>query len=312
MQKGLIIVHREESAEDFKEIAQKIKHIDPSIKGAMVSEWIFEEEFPQQFFEMPLLVVYLVNPPSLYPDQFIFPNATNISVGNSTKLEEYEHFKKHNIPCLPIEKFEWGMRLDENLYGDWVVLKPANIQSTGKDVNMIPTGMIPKLKIEDFPKGHLISKDDYLVQKFIRTGPAAISYRSCIFLDQVIYSRRSNMTIDLPSQNESIYNLLNRSVATNDQQNRVLQFHIDDEVNQLAIQVAKTLTKYPIFGIDILRDVSTGSLYVLESNLGGNVWHFSSKLALDRGLADRDVRISQYGAWDRVAESLVRKVHEVL
>ena len=311
--KALIVVHREESADDFREIALRIKKLDPTICGAMAPEYISEEMLPAHFLALPLLVVYLVNPPASNTDQGVIRNATNLAVESINKIEEYEHFKKHKIPCLPIERFKWGMELDPAIYGDWVVLKPENIQSTGEDINMVPTELIPKLMLSHFPEKHLIRKDDYLVQKFVRTGKQPISYRVCVFLDQVIYSRRSTMTINVPSLNNSISELLSHSVATNNQPNRIMEFHIDDEVNMLAIKVAKSLRNYPIFGIDIIRDENTGELFALETNPGGNVWHFSSQMARDRGLTelDRQQRISQYNAWDVAAEALVSKTHQL-
>jgi hypothetical protein len=56
------------------------------------------------------------------------------------------------------------MELDSDIYGDWVVLKPQNITSTCKEVNMVPTRMIPLLTRDDFPEEHLVHRDSYLVQ----------------------------------------------------------------------------------------------------------------------------------------------------
>ena len=314
MQRGLIIVHREESAEDFKEIALKIKQLDPSIKGAIVSDWIFEERFRKEFFEMPLLVIYLVNPPNKFPEQFVFPNATNIAVSGMTKIEEYEHFKKHNLPCLPIERFEWGMELDPGIYGDWVVLKPEHIQSTGKDVNMVPTKAVQNLKLTDFPDDHLIYQDTFLLQKFVKTGEMPAHFRVCTFLDEILFSTRLTSIYSYPDANSNLKAFLSRTVASNKQDSRVREFIKDSEVNELALRVSSSLPKHPLLGIDILRDELDQKLYVIEANVGGNVWSFSSNMASNipeySPLYKKD-RILQYGAWDRAAEALVRKTHEL-
>ena len=95
--KALIVVHREESADDFREIAMRIKKLDPTICGAMAPEYISEEMLPPHFLALPLLVVYLVNPPASNAEQGIICNATNLTVENLNKIQEYDHFKKHKL-----------------------------------------------------------------------------------------------------------------------------------------------------------------------------------------------------------------------
>jgi hypothetical protein len=311
VQRGLIIVHREESAEDFKEIALKIKQLDPSIKGAIVSDWIFEERFPKEFFEMPLLVIYLVNPPNKFPEQFVFPNATNIAVSGMTKIEEYEHFKKHNLPCLPIERFRWGMELDPAIYGDWIVLKPEFMTSNGKDVNMVPTNMISKLKVQDFHINHLIHQDSYLVQKFIKTGENSSFYRVLIFLDEILLSYRPELNTPYPDTLD-LKKLLDTSISPVGRSDRKIHLEINEEVNALAKLAASSFPDNPLWGVDIIRDQQTGKLYVLEVNLGGNTWGFSNAPGQKlRSMVGIKNMVLQYNAWDRAAEALVRKTHEL-
>jgi hypothetical protein len=88
----------------------------------------------------------------------------------------------------------------------------------------------------------------------------------------------------------------------------------DQEVNLFALNIAKSFKDAPLFGIDILRCGKTKKLYALETNLGGNVWHFSSEVAKKTPGYDIQARknmISQYNAWDRAAEALVRKAHQL-
>ena len=311
--KALIVVHREESAEDFREIAIRVKKLDPTICGAMAPEYISEEMLPAQFLALPLLVVYLVNPPASNNDQGIIRNASNLAVDNLNKIQEYEHFKKHHIPCLPIEDFRWGMELDPAIYGDWVVLKPANIQSTGQDINMVPTSLIPKLTLSDFPDEHLIRKDDYLIQKFVKTGSTPIHYRVLVFLGKVLYSKKFIANLAFPKETGDLSSFLSQSVASNFWKEKKTVLVVDDEINEFAINVAKTFTNNPIFGVDIIRDEVSQKLYVIETNLGGNVWHFSSQAVRDMNypLAEIEAMVLQYNAWDRAAEALVSKMHEL-
>jgi hypothetical protein len=311
--KALIVVHREESAEDFREIAMRIKKLDPTICGAMAPEYISEEMLPAHFLTLPLLVVYLVNPPASNNDQGVIRNASNLAVESLNKIQEYEHFKKHNIPCLPIENFRWGMELDPAIYGDWVVLKPANIQSTGQDINMVPTSLIPKLTLSDFPDEHLIRKDDYLVQRLVRTGVNPIHYRVSIFLGSVLYSLKCDLNLPYPDINSTLKQLLATTVASNFRAHRTLELHKNDDVNKLALLVADSLSDIPLLGVDIIKDAVTGEYFVIETNSGGNTWHFSSDIGASAraGIGGRDAMVNQYNAWDVAAEALVREMHEL-
>ena len=306
IKRALIVVHREESAEDFEQIARRIRKLDPTIGVTMVSDFLTSKMVPSEYLNLPMLVIYLCNPP---PTEFKV--ATKLAVKEMSKIEEFEHFKKHNIPCLPIERFNWGMELDQEIYGDWVVLKPEHIQSTGKDVNMVPTSELSKLKVQDFHINHLIHQDSYLVQKFIKTGENSSFYRALIFLDEILLSYRPELNTPYPDTLD-LKKLLDTSISPVGRSDRKIHLEINEEVNALAKLVASTFPSNPLWGVDIIRDQQTGKLYVLEVNLGGNTWAFSNapghKFRLMVGIKNM---VTQYNAWDRAAEALVRKTNEL-
>lgn len=78
--------------------------------------------------------------------------------------------------------------------------------------------------------------------------------------------------------------------------------------------MAEAFPNNPLLAIDILRDGDTNKLYVLETNLGGNTWHFSSALSRNYPGYDDETRkatLLQYGAWDVAAQASVKKTHEL-
>lgn len=307
--KSLLLVVRPESLEDFRSIAKKIRKIDPYIDVLIFSVSVNSDQIPSHFLKQPLLAIYLVEPP---PEDFenSFPM---LVVKKMNKYEEYVHFKKHNLPSLPIEPFYLGMTLDPLIYGEYVVLKPQNMQSTGKDVNMVPTKLISTLKISDFPEGHLIHNDDYYVQKFLRTSYKPVHHRVTVFIDEVILSSKTILNSDYPPPSESLKDRLKKTIAANDTANRQVWLFKDESINQFALDVAKTFPKNVLFGLDILKEEETGKLYILETNIGGNVWHFSSDAGkvYRNDLGGRKPLITQYNALDRVAETIVRKMDEI-
>ncbi len=306
--KGLILVHRAENSQDFAEIGRRMRKLDPSIAVLMVPDFMNPKMLPPSFTDLPILIIYLVNPPA-----YEFKVMKKLAVRSLNKIEEYEHLKAHSIPCLPILIFQKGMQLDRNIFGDLVVMKPGNLTSTGKDINVVPTKLISELKQSDFPEGHLIHNDIYLIQRFVRTGSNPIHYRVSTFLGRVLYSTRSELNFPYPDYNLPLSELLTRTVASNYREHRTIKLHKNEEVIKLALLVADSLSDVPLLGIDIIQDAETGEYFVIETNPGGNTWHFTS--VAGRGmvsdLGGRNQLIRQNMAWDVAAEALVSKTLEL-
>ena len=62
--KALIVVHRNESADDFQQIARRIRKLDPSICVTMVSDFLTSKMVPTECLNLPMLVIYLCTPPN--------------------------------------------------------------------------------------------------------------------------------------------------------------------------------------------------------------------------------------------------------
>jgi hypothetical protein len=308
IKKGLILVFRKESSEDFKQIARRINKIDSSIGVIGCPEVIDPRLITQEVLALPLLVIYLVNPPK----QDVSHTAKKLAVKYLDKLSEQLHFKENNLPYLPISNFEWGMKLDKKVFGENVVLKPEKINSTGRDINRVPTELISKLKLEDFPSDHLIHKDKYLVQKYISTGQYPLHFRVLVFLGEIMYSIKSESMIETLQDNNNLKAILENTVASNLQGQRKVQLYKDENVNELALKVAATFPDNPLLGVDIIRDEKTDQLYVLEVNLGGNTWAFSSNIAKNvRLLLGKNAMVGQYRAWDKAANALIKATNEM-
>jgi hypothetical protein len=106
--------------------------------------------------------------------------------------------------------------------------------------------------------------------------------------------------------------LLENTVASNLQGQRKVVLYKDEEANKLAIKVASTFPNNPLLGIDIIRDIETNKLFVLEVNLGGNTWAFSSNIAKNvRFVLGKNEMVRQYNAWDKAAVALIRATNEM-
>lgn len=82
----------------------------------------------------------------------------------------------------------------------------------------------------------------------------------------------------------------------------------DAEIVALGTQAHSAFPECPVLGVDIVRDMDSGKLYVMEVNPRGDTWHLSSLLAKNFFTAEhiRDI-YAQFAALERVAQLLIEK-----
>jgi hypothetical protein len=83
----------------------------------------------------------------------------------------------------------------------------------------------------------------------------------------------------------------------------------DPEILAFARRMHQAMPDVPLQGLDILREQGSGRLYAIESNPGGNTWHFSSMLAAkmrEEMGNGREILLKQFGAMEVAARALVR------
>jgi hypothetical protein len=245
------------------------------------------------------------------------------------KFAQYETFRTAGIPTPPMLPFRFGMTLDPLLFGQFVLIKPMDLELTSKGlgIQLFRRHRLERMQPRDFPPEHTIHKarDGYLVQKFIDTGLYPSFYRVQTFFGRVIYSWHSTLKIarcPLDASDDEI----ERTVVASQGGEKHRELVKEPDILRLAEAVHAQFPDIPILAIDVLRETATGALYVLECNPGGNTWHFSSKIgeALRLGFGNAKVNgveranqlarrmfIEQYGAFDIVAKTLVEKTHSL-
>ena len=158
-----------------------------------------------------------------------------------------------------------------------------------------------------------------MVQKYIDTGPKPYCIRVGTFLAKTIYSYTSGSNEELAARNAETDRLEAGASMWPPASERKRQLIVDED----AI-LHRAFGSVPLLGIHLLRDRSTGQLYVLEVNAGGNTWHFTSRIGepsrrslspkgpgSDASLQGRLALLGQFGAFDIAAKVLVAKTREL-
>jgi hypothetical protein len=323
VKRNLIIIHRgPEYERDFGEIAAKVIALDRDITVYHLPSRL-RVELPSSAWQYPTLTVALTS-------KFRLPVRRGPILRNHqiSKFAQQEILRKHGIPTPPALPFRFGMRLDPIMFGDFVVVKPLNLNLTshGKGVMLFRRRRLELLRPQELAQDHPLLRMDseFMVQRYVHTGSDIRWNRVSSFFSRPMYSIRSMSSaprLDLSAPDDAI----EKSDITNVRdEDRLQELSLEQDVLALAKAVHEALPAIPLLGIDILREERNGGLYVLEANPGGNTWHFSSlggrdwRQMIGRGHSSNPVDdfarkklIAQFGAFDEAAEVLAAKTHEL-
>jgi glutathione synthase/RimK-type ligase-like ATP-grasp enzyme len=188
------------------------------------------------------------------------------------------------------------LRLDAAQWGPFTVIKP-NRGLRGQGVGLIRTRDVCWSDTALLPKKDPRHSQELLAQRFIDTGPNLACYRVFMVLGRPIYCMASTTVDERAPLDAAGSEALDVAVAVN-RMRRKLELANDREVIDLAISVHARLPHLPVMGLDIIREKSTGRLFVLEYNSTGRVWHLSS----DHGIGhQKDHGLDYYAQFDALS-----------
>ncbi|MFN4143364.1 hypothetical protein [Aestuariivirga sp.] len=321
---NLILIHRgPEYQRDFEEIAEKVFARDPAITVYCVPVQM-TAPLPESAWERPALTVALTSAFGTVIRRG--PILRNQAIDKFTQAAMARAAGIATPPALP---FRPGMKLDPILFGDYVIIKPMSLTSSGEGIQLFRRRRLEQMRLADFPKSHLIHRDaeGYIVQRFIDTGEHPAWNRVITFFGEPIYAVEGKLTTPRPPLEASDEVLASANIAIQSAERR-RAWHALPDVLDMARAVGRAFAEVPLLAIDMLREAKTGRLHFIECNPGGNTWHFSSRqsgginLRLELGEADkhgeeaalelgRQRMIAQFGAFDVIARVLVEKTRQL-
>ena len=224
------------------------------------------------------------------------------------KHVELEQLRAAGVPVPDWVVVTPGTTLDPAVWGPYVVVKPT-VGRVGKEVRIRRTGRVRYEPPESFPKEHPIQRGPLLAQRFIYTGPWAVSFRVCTFFGRALYCCRAEQSHEKRPL-ESRFDF--RGAAGGGIQiiapSKTSTYTLVDDAEVIALaERAHQLAfpDYPYLGFDLLRDAESGEVSVIEANSGGAVWHLSSTMGMSLQRTHGIDFYRQFGALDRAAERLI-------
>lgn len=197
------------------------------------------------------------------------------------KVKELQLLENAHIPVPKWSVIQPGTVLDREEWGAYVVVKPSR-GKRGAYVWIQKTTRVRYKSPEEYPEGHQGRIAPMIAQKFIYTGKWPVAYRVLTFLGSPLVAirydgqRNNNYPLDGPDS----FNIAGgRSIVANAMGCQI-QCVNDPDIIELARQVHSVFPDVPSLGVDIIREESTGQLYVLETNPVGDSWILSCDMGM--------------------------------
>ena len=316
----LILVMRpgRQHIQDMIDIAREVAKAAPEILVHIAGPFSTAADVDAWKWSLPTLTISLGRLGKFMPRRG--PILQNRAV---KKLDQCRRFAAMGIPTPHTERFEFGRHYREEDFSRLSVLKPMplDLTSSGRDLMLCETRQLHQIVAAEFPPDHFLRKAPVLVQRFIDTGPKPEYFRVLTLLGEPILWMRVKSAVEQIDLSGSDTAVMDRaivdprstygSVASDFEE--LLEFEVPSDVSEFAMQIYRGFPDIPLQANDIVREATTGKLFILEINAGGNTWDFSSRRVAEsrEKLGGRDKLVSIYNPWPRAAKALIRKVREL-
>lgn len=226
------------------------------------------------------------------------------------KAWEYEMLGRADLPLPKWVAIREGETPDLSGFSDFVVTKPA--RSGGGALVRIMRRNRVRWQPSEIRKFKW-SSDALIVQEYIHTGPWPTSYRVGSVFGEPVYAwrvmaERSRRPFDSEAKRDSHF--FDGRTIVSSSKGCTFDENVPHDVLELAKRVHTAFPTVPILGIDIVREFQTGTLYTIEVNAMGDVFHLTSdtgrKIAREFNL---DL-MGQFGGASAIARGIYRRLDQ--
>ena len=308
VERHLVLVHTPgfQDVGDFEEIAQKVHELAPDIGVFIAYNEIPSSVTRRRAARMPTLVV---SPGTLIDFR---PLRGKVYAGVAIpKLEQLARFSAAGLPVPPSAEITPGVNLPEAVFGSHVVVKPGySTASQGHHMTLMRREAVRFQPRESFPEDHPGRYGQMFAQRFIDTGEHVNHHRVLTLFGAPLLAFKTSATVaraPLTAPDDVLAAVMVKARRRDAPIER--EITRDPDILELAQQTYSAIPEAPLQGVDVIREASSGHLYVLEANPGGNTWIFSKGDMSDRlKKALRVERLSDpFNAFATAAKVLVER-----
>lgn len=287
---------------DLRQIAARVPQIDPSVRAFVVTHHKLAQLklLPLWFQPTLSLLIPFMPKRKLLPGRFM----TGVRLH---KTGEYARLDAAGIPVPKWTVIAPDTRLDPAVWGPYVVEKPS-AGRVGANVRVRKTGRVRYTPPEIFPSDHYGRQGPMLAQRFIYTGHWPVSYRVVtLFGDTLLCYRQKSISHGHPLTGRWNFQETGGINIVSNTKDMIINFVKDKEVIALAERAHRAAFQdFPVLAFDIIRDLETGELFVLECHAHGT-WIFSAEVGLDIQANNHVDFESQFDLIEKSAQILARE-----
>ena len=222
------------------------------------------------------------------------------------KIKECELLDQAGIPVPKWRAVYPDKEPDLSRFSDFVVVKP-NRGAYGAHVRVMRRG---KVRWEPLPVKDKPPSETLIAQEYVHTGPWPISYRVGTVFGEPIYawrvlSDRSREPFDTSKKGSEFFA---GKVIVASSKGCTFDVDVPEDVIELARQAHRAFPTIPLLGIDIVREASSGKLFVLEVNSNGWTFHLTSETGRSIQRESGFDLFTQFGGGKTIARGLHRRL----
>jgi hypothetical protein len=302
--RNLVLVHEPfvQDRADLEKIARKVSAIAPDIEVFVASNDIPSSSTRKSAARRPTLVYSPTELRSFRPLR-----GRTYAGALITKDVQLRRLAAAGVSIPEYAVLAGDLDLDPKQFGPIAMVKPSGFVSHGRGIVLVRATELSGTRWRDHPLAQADGAMPALVQRFIDTGEYPSHYRVLTLFGEPIFAFRAVSTVPRPPLGSEPEVLARGPFMAKHGQRRLIMT-VERDVLDMARQTFDAISEVALHGCDLIRDVATGRLFVLEINPGGNTWSFSSQwAAMLRDELNMPDLSSQFDAWNTCARVLVER-----
>jgi amino acid adenylation domain-containing protein len=260
----VIVINERFERKGFEELARYVPEFDPSISTVVLRDRaamdISLPEKPTLIFS-PALIRHMPK--------------TKGRVFCGYPLSKSEEYLALDQAGIPVPK--WTLLTEDHLpdlsgFDDFLVKKPDH-GGRGAEVKIVRRHRVKWKPVTTRSAGDCST---FILQRFIYTGPRPVCYRVNTLFGKVLYSKKYEVPEGRPEWNgPEDKEFSGRSIVASSPDSKV-EANYDEEIIRFGEMAHSAFPEIPLLGFDIVREVPSGRLFILEANAIGYVWSFDT------------------------------------
>ncbi|HEX2063605.1 MAG TPA: hypothetical protein VHE80_04200, partial [Acidimicrobiales bacterium] len=259
--RGLVLVSnpRVNQRWDFELVARHVHDLAPDVQTAVVEDGpVRAATFPPAF-DLPTMTF------SPGPLRRFWPPRGPVFHGVSLpKSREYRALEQAGVPVPRWSVVTRDATPDLDGFGPYVVMKP-DWSGRGADVRIVRRGRVRwRPPTTEYTRAVSGREPDWIVQEFVYTGTRPVSYRVATLFGEPIWAWAVSAAERLPELHHRYgFGAGGMSIVASGK-GCVFRLIDDPDILALASAAHQAFPAIPLLGVDVLRDLETGRLYVIE------------------------------------------------